>query len=218
MIGSKDSYSNYPAGWAQAMNTPFRLWKGDVNSEGGTRNPMIITWPGHVQKGTRTQYTFVTDMLPTTLEIAGVTPPSSVRGIAQTPIQGASLNYSIKDARAPSHHMQQHYFLLGSAAMVKDGWKASFMYTPDLLDQFGKKDIPPQVTIDSPNAKWELYDLNSDFNERINVAAKKPEKLKELQVLFRQEMTANNGYPLINFGDLNAKMRAFMKARDAAKP
>ncbi len=34
---------NYPLGWAQAANTPFRFWKSDANSEGGTRNPMIIT-------------------------------------------------------------------------------------------------------------------------------------------------------------------------------
>jgi arylsulfatase len=36
---------NYPLGWAQAANTPFKYWKQDANSEGGTHNPLIVFYP-----------------------------------------------------------------------------------------------------------------------------------------------------------------------------
>src|SRR5206468_9339228 len=65
---------NYPLGWAQAANTPFKYWKQDANSEGGTRNPLIIYYPkGIKDKGAiRTQYGHVIDILPTTLELLGL--------------------------------------------------------------------------------------------------------------------------------------------------
>jgi len=41
---------NYPLGWAQAANTPFKHWKSDANSEGGTRNPLIISYPKGIRR------------------------------------------------------------------------------------------------------------------------------------------------------------------------
>src|ERR1700677_2076562 len=71
-IGTPDAVQgNYPLGWAQAANTPFKFWKQDANSEGGTRNGLIIVYPNHIKdKGLiRNQYPHVIDILPSTLEL-----------------------------------------------------------------------------------------------------------------------------------------------------
>ncbi|HEY9196709.1 MAG TPA: sulfatase-like hydrolase/transferase, partial [Mucilaginibacter sp.] len=82
-IGTPQAATNYPLGWAQAANTPFKYWKQDANSEGGTRNPLIVYYPkGIKDKGTiRTQYGHVIDVLPTTLEYTGIKLPEYIRGI-----------------------------------------------------------------------------------------------------------------------------------------
>jgi len=97
---------NYPLGWAQAANTPFKHWKSDANSEGGTRNPLIISYPKGIKEGggIRTQYGHVIDILPTTLELTGINAPEQIKGIKQGCIEGTSLAYSIADAKAASRH------------------------------------------------------------------------------------------------------------------
>ncbi len=210
-IGTRDTYSNYPIGWAQTTNTPFREWKADANSEGATRNPLIVYWPGHIEKGIRTQYSHIIDLLPTTLEVANATVPNNLRGISQDPIQGTSLSYSFHNAAAPTRHRQQYYFLFGSGAIERDGWKASFGYRPDYADIYSvyPPPYPKGTTIPNNAGKqvWELYDLNTDFNERHNVAAQNPAKLKELQALFGKEAEINHVAPLINWTDVVEKAR-----------
>jgi arylsulfatase A-like enzyme len=80
---------NYPLGWAQAANTPFKFWKEDANSEGGTHNPLIVYYPKGIKEpgGIRTQYGHVIDILPTTLDLVGVKAPEQIRGISQQPIE-----------------------------------------------------------------------------------------------------------------------------------
>lgn len=191
---------NYPLGWAQAANTPFRNWKSDANSEGGTRNPLIVSWPNGIKGngGIRTQYGHVIDILPTTLELLKVKAPERIRGYQQQPVEGISLAYSITDAKAASRHQVQHYYIFGSRAIYKDGWKASLPYPNTLIS-------------DSPNGRkpfdenaWELYDLNTDFTERVNLAQKNPEKLAELKALFEKQAQAHNLYPLITWDDLRS--------------
>ncbi|MFN8625362.1 MAG: arylsulfatase [Candidatus Binatia bacterium] len=206
-IGTRDTYSNYPLGWAQATDTPFRSWKQDANSEGGTCNPLVVHWPkGLAKKGEiRTQYGHVIDLLPTTLEIAGARVPDTLNGIAQTPIQGISLAYSFADASSPSKHTQQYYFLFGSGAIVKDGWKASFAYRPDFVDLYGTYPPPTSVPNNAGKEVWELYDLTRDFNENHNLAATNPARRQELQALFESEASRNQAYPLLNWSDLHQK-------------
>ncbi len=211
-IGTARSYTNYPIGWAQAFNTPFRQWKADANSEGGTRNPLIVSWPKGVPKGElRSQYGHVIDLLPTALDITGATVPAEIRGVQQEPVQGTSLAYSFPDANAPARHTQQYHFLLGAGGVVKDGWKASFGYRPDYVDIFSTYPVQTNPPNNAGKEVWELYDLNTDFNERVNLAGKNPEKLRELQALFAKEAEANNAYPLINWTDVSIKARALME-------
>jgi arylsulfatase len=190
---------NYPLGWAQAANTPFRCWKQDANCEGGTRNPLILSYPKAITaRGVREQYGHVIDILPTTLELAKVTAPATIRGIAQQPIEGTSLRYSIDDARAASRHRTQYYYIFGARAIYQDGWKASLAASNTL-------NAPPGSQVETP--AWRLYDLNADPTERIDLAAKYPARLAELKRLFDHEAQAHNLYPLITWDDIQNRIR-----------
>lgn len=197
----KSIQGNYPLGWAQALNTPFKQWKQDANSEGGTRNPLIVFYPkGIKDKGSiRTQYGHVIDLLPTTLEYTGIKAPEYIRGIKQDSIQGTSLVYSFADAKAASQHRIQHYYIFGARSIYKDGWKAALSYHPDLLDLSNNKEGLPKNYVENV---WELYNLNEDFNERIDLAKKNPGKLEELKALFEVQAKKFNLYPYITWDDV----------------
>lgn len=212
-IGTPDAKEgNYPLGWAQAANTPFKYWKQDANAEGGTRNPLIVFYPkGIKDKGTiRTQYGHVNDLLPTTLEYLGINLPEYIRGIKQDTLQGTSLVYSFDHADAASRHHVQYYYIFGSRAIYKDGWKASVYHHPDFFDMANNKGVATAPSSGFNNEVWELYNLNEDFNERIDLSKKYPEKLKELQALFDEQAKANNIYPFIDWDDV-LKLRIHKK-------
>ena len=201
-IGTKDvlSAANYPLGWAQAANTPFRLWKSDANAEGATHNPLIISYPKGIQeKGIRNQYGHVIDIYPTIAELTGITQPEALKGYKQDPLHGTSLVYSIKDKDAASKHTQQYYTILGNRSIVKDGWKASAAHRPNSFDLFKYGDDPKTTVVNNVETEeWELYNLNEDFNELNNLAKKNPEKLQELKALYDTEAVKYNVYPLID--------------------
>ena len=142
-IGTPNSSPNYPLGWAQATNTPFKYWKQDANSEGGTRNPLIVFYPkGIKDKGSiRTQYGHVIDLFPTTTELLGIKQPKIIRGIKQDSIQGISLAYSINNAQAPSKHKTQYYYIFGSRSIYKDGWKAATLHSTTKVDWIRLPDL-----------------------------------------------------------------------------
>lgn len=183
LIGTEFSKANYPLGWAAATNVPFRQWKQDANTEGGTRNPLIVFYPKEIKEkgGIRTQYGHVIDILPTTVELVKAQIPQSINGYPQEKIEGTSLAYSINEAKAKDRHTQQYFEVLGSRSIYKDGWKAGTLHV---------KGQPFEQD------KWELYNLNEDFNELKDLAAAKPEKLKELHALFESEAVKYNIYPL----------------------
>ena len=183
LIGTEYSSSNYPQGWAQAANTPFRYWKQDANSEGGTHNPLIIHWPKGIKEkgGIRNQYTHVSDITPTTLELVNATVPEVINGYKQEPFEGSSFAESISNSKAADKHPVQYYEIKGSRSIYKDGWKAGALHI---------------AGTDFKNDKWELYNLKEDFNERFNLAEKNPDKLKELVELFDTEAYKYNVYPL----------------------
>ena len=197
--------TNYPLGWAQACNTPFKYWKQDANSEGGSHNPLIVFYPkGITDKGTvRTQYSHVIDILPTTLEFVGIKTPEYIHGIKQDSIQGTSLVYSFTDSKSPSRHTEQYYYIFGSRSIYKDGWKAEVYHHPDYIDE-RLKDSTQRTAIvrDFDNEVWELYNLNDDFNERNDLAKKNPQKLAELKALFDTDAKKYNLYPLIDWDDV----------------
>ncbi len=205
-IGTPEgTQTNYPLGWAQAANTPFKYWKQDANAEGGTRNPLIVYYPKAIKNpGTiRTQYGHVIDLLPTTLEAIGINPPEYIRGIKQDTLQGTSLFYSVNDALAASRHRVQYYYIFGSRSVYKDGWKAEVYHHPDFIDLTS---VGIKAKTDSANNfdkdVWELYDLNADYTERINLASKYPDKLNELKSLYDEQAKKYYIYPFIDWEDV----------------
>jgi arylsulfatase A-like enzyme len=182
-IGRKNFKGDIPLGWTQATNTPFKLWKGDANSEGGTRNPMIIYAPKYIKEkgGIRNQYVHLIDIWPTLIELTKVNVPAIINGYKQAPLEGQSFAYSLNDAIAKSRHNIQYFETGASRALYKDGWKAAAYHRAGTSY---KDDV------------WELYDMEHDFNERIDLAKKYPQKLKELREAFEREAGKYNVYPL----------------------
>jgi arylsulfatase A-like enzyme len=203
-IGTADATNgNYPLGWAQAANTPFKFWKQDANSEGGTRNGLIVYWPKGVKDkgGIRTQYSHVIDVLPTTLDLVGLKAPDQIRSIKQQEIEGTSFAYSIDDAKAPTRHTTQYYYIFGARSIYKEGWKAELAYPSSFITGNFQSKAPFDE-----NA-WELYNLNEDFTERIDLAKKYPEKLAELKALFEEQAKSHHLYPYITWDDVfNARI------------
>jgi arylsulfatase len=212
-IGTGDVMSSYPMGWSQAMNTPYRDWKTQAYAEGGTRTGMVVHWPKGITKKNevRTQYTYLTDLLPTALEIAGAKVPATVKGVRQTPIQGTSLAYSFENASAAERHTTQYYFLYGGGGIYHKGWKASFGYRPDFIDLFGVYPNPKTAENNAGKEVWELYNVNDDPTELNDLAKSDPARLKEMQALFDKEAQANQVYPLINWSDLFPGFKKFQE-------
>jgi len=182
-LGSEYAASNYPLGWAQAANTPFREWKQDANSEGGTHNPLILFYPNGIKDkgGIRFQYTHLIDLLPTTIDLTGTKLPDTINGYKQKPLQGTSFAYTIDDAKATSKHTIQYYEIAGSRSIYKDGWKAAAYHN---------------IGGDFDADVWELYHLDKDWTESKDLATLNPAKLTQLRGEFDSLAVIYNIYPL----------------------
>ncbi|MCP5320543.1 MAG: arylsulfatase [Pseudomonadales bacterium] len=192
-IGSADSYAHYPVGWAWAMDSPFQWTKTVASHLGGTRNPMVVSWPRQIRDkgGVRSQFGHVNDIAPTILEVAGVAAPAVVDGIRQKPMDGTSLVYSFTDVNAPERHRTQYFEVFGNRAIYHDGWMASAFHNR----------LPwtrGVVTAEKPfeDDRWELYDLQHDYSQSRDLAAQEPQRLEKLKKLFMQEAAANQVLPL----------------------
>jgi arylsulfatase A-like enzyme len=191
-LGGPNTFNHYPVGWAHAMDTPFQWTKQIASHFGGTRNGMVISWPARIkdQGGIRTQFSSVIDIMPTLLEAAGVSAPTSLNGVVQKPIEGTSLVYSFDDPKVPSKHTTQYFEMFGNRAIYHDGWVAAT--TPPIAPwEMGKNE-------DINDYAWELYHVSEDFSEANNLADKDPAKLKELQDLFWREAAKYNVLPIDN--------------------
>jgi len=190
-LGGPTTYNHYPVGWAHAMDTPMQWTKQVASHFGGTRNGMVISWPARIKDkgGIRSQFSHVIDIVPTIYEATTITPPTVMDGAPQTPLEGVSLVYTFDNANAPERHTTQYFELVGNRAIYKDGWMAS---TTPLRLPWVTSGFEP-----SPNDfKWELYHVSEDFSQANNLAAKEPDKLKELQDAFAVEAKKYNVYPL----------------------
>lgn len=193
-LGSSKTDSMYHAGWAWAGNTPFQHTKLVASHFGGTRNPMVISWPKGIKpdKTPRSQFHHVNDIAPTIYEIVGIKPPKVVDGVTQDPIDGVSLAYTFSDPKTPTRKKQQYFDNNGSRAMYEDGWIAA-TFGPLVPWLPG---APGLAQWDSAKDKWELYQVSKDFSEANDLAAKEPQRLAQLQKTFDEQAKANKVYPL----------------------
>jgi arylsulfatase A-like enzyme len=208
-IGGPESEPHVPVGWAWAMASPLQWTKQVASHFGGTRNPLVVHWPKGIKaKGElRTQFHHVIDIAPTILEACQVPEPKLVNGITQKPIEGVSMMYSFDDAKAKGRRTTQYFEMFANRAVYHDGWVACT--TPARS---------PWVTVGlapSPDDfKWELYHIEDDFSEADDLAAKNPEKLKELQARFVEEAKKYDVFPL----DSRFAERGDPRNRSAGEP
>ena len=189
-IGGPKSYNHYPVGWAWAMNTPFQWGKQIASHFGGTRNPLVISWPKRIKSvGTlRQQFHHVIDVVPTILEAAGISEPYMVNGVPQKPIEGISMVYSFDDPNAQEQRHTQYFEMFGNRALYNDGWIAACRHGRLPWENAGSFDFDKDT--------WELYKLDEDFSEYNDVATRFPEKLRELREIFWMEAVKYNVLPL----------------------
>ena len=180
--------------WTWAFDTPFSWTKQIASHFGGVRQGMAISWPKVIKDkgGIRNQFHHIIDIVPTILEATGIRAPDVVDGIPQKPIEGVSMTYTFdaKNANAPSQHHTQYFEMMGDHAIYHDGWIAS---TKVMRLPWGP---PGAFSQDPAGYPYELYDLTKDWTQNDNVAAKYPDKLKELENLFWVEAAKYQVMPL----------------------
>ncbi len=182
-IGGPTTWPAYPRGWAMACNTPFRLYKITTH-RGGHSVPFVVSWPaGDLGSGdtVRNQYTYVTDVLPTLAELLGIEVPRHRHGLEAEPIAGVSFAESMSDPLAPTVHNEQYFECIGHRGFYRDGWGAV---------TFHQNQTPFNEDT------WELYNVDSDVNERHNLADSEPEKLAELIEAWDDAAWRNRVFPL----------------------
>ena len=195
--GSAKTEPHMAVGWTWAFDTPFKWTKQVASHFGGTRNGLVISWPGHIKDegGIRTQFHHVIDIAPTILDATGIPAPVMVNGVAQKPIEGVSMLYTFDqaNAKAPSTHTTQYFEMVGNRAIYHDGWIAST--TPPLAPWFlGLGKFPDVVN----GYTWELYNMAEDYSQNNDLAAKMPDKLRDMKELFLTQAEKYNVFPLDN--------------------
>lgn len=189
-LGGPMTYESYPAGWAWAMDTPFRWTKQVASMLGGIRNGMILSWKGHVAKpgAVCSQFSHLVDLAPTILEAAKLPAPETVYGVRQKPMDGQSLMSSLTTCD-PRRARTQYFEIGGKVGLYQNGWFAS-------MDD-GRvpwNAIPPGGP--RPQVQWTLYNLDRDFSQSTDLSAKYPDKMQAMIALWGEQARRNNVYPL----------------------
>ena len=193
-IGGPKMDNMYHAAWAWAGDSPFRYTKLIAADWGGTRTPMVISWPKRIKPDDtpRSQFAHVTDVAPTLYEILDITPPKVVDGHEQDPIDGVSFAYTFDAPDAPEQKKTQYFEIMGSRGIYHEGWMAS---------TFGPRTpwvaTPPNISDWDPEKdEWQLFDTRSDYSLMNDLASENPEKLKEMKALFMQQAKENKLLPV----------------------
>ena len=193
-LGGPHVDNMYHAGWAWAGDAPFKYTKLIASHFGGTRNPLVVSWPAKItpDKTPRSQFYHVNDVAPTIYDLLDIKQPKVVNGFKQDPMDGVSMAASFTNRAAPENKHIQYFDNNGSRGIYHDGWYACTFgpLIPWLNAQPGLADW------DSAKDVWELYDLTTDFSQAHDLAAQNPKKLAELQKLFLKQAKENQVFPL----------------------
>jgi len=183
-LGGPNTFNHYAWGWTWAGNTPFRRWKRETY-RGGISDPFFVHYPKGIQaKGeVRTQYVHAIDMVPTVLELLGVDPPTSIKGVTQSPIEGVSFADSFEDPLTASQRSTQYFEMMGHRSLYHDGWRAVCPWPGPSFTEAGAffgAPIPKEKLTELDANHWELYHVDEDFAENINLAPKRPGGLEKV--------------------------------------
>ena len=193
--GTEKTYNHMSAGWSWAFDTPFTWFKQNASRLGGIRQCMCVSWPGHIkdQGALREQFMHVIDVVPTLLEVSGISAPDYVDGIKQAPIEGTSFAYTFNaaNAKTPTRHTTQYFEMMGQWALYHNGWMLSTKVNRAPWEAFSAANTDPLN-----NQVLELYNLDKDFSQSQNVADQNPDKVKEMKQAFIAEGKKYNVFPM----------------------
>jgi arylsulfatase len=183
-LGGPDTFNHYAWGWTWAGNTPFRRWKRETY-RGGISDPFIVHFPNGIQaKGeVRGQYAHAIDMVPTVLEVLGIDPPTSIKGVTQSPVEGLSFSQTLDDPSALSLRRTQYFEMMGHRSLYHDGWRAVCPWPGPSFTEAGAffgEPIPAEKLTELDAKGWELYHVAEDFAENHDIAEEHREKLIEM--------------------------------------
>ncbi|WP_395621789.1 sulfatase-like hydrolase/transferase [Sphingomonas daechungensis] len=206
-LGGPEWFNHYPWGWTHAGNTPFRRWKRETY-RGGVSDPLIVSWPkGIKSRGeVRTQYCHGIDMVPTVLDAIGIEPPTHIRGISQSPIEGFSLASSFDRENAEALHVTQYFEMFGHRSLYHDGWRAVCPWPGTSFAEAEGRVFGTPITFDQLTELdaygWELYNIREDFAETNNLADKERERLIAMIGMWYVEAGKYNVLPIDSRGTM----------------
>jgi arylsulfatase len=193
--GTEQTYNHMSAGWSWAFDTPFSWFKQNASALGGINQNMVVSWPARIKdKGAlREQFVHVIDVLPTILEAAGIQAPESVDGIKQRPIEGTSFAFTFDaaNAKSPTRHTTQYFEMMGQWALYDDGWFLSTKVNRAPWEAFGPANPNPL-----DNQVLQLYNLNEDFSQTVDLAAKNPDRVEAMKKKFVVEAKKYDVFPM----------------------
>ena len=180
-IGGPKHFNHYPWGWTFAGNTPFRRWKRETY-RGGTSDPFIVSWPKRITQtgGVREQYAHIIDMVPTVLDVLGIEPPKTIRGVPQSALHGVSFAHTFDDAAATSRRTTQYFEMMGHRSIYHDGWRAVCPWPGPSFAEAGKgfgEPISAETLTQLDAEGWELYHVAEDPAECHDLAAEHRDRL-----------------------------------------
>jgi len=202
-LGGPKYFNHYAWGWTWAGDTPFRRWKRETY-RGGISDPFIVHWPAGIKaKGkVRTQYAHAIDMVPTVLDALGLEPPTEIKGVTQSTMEGISFATSFDDGGAENKHTTQYFEMFGHRSLYHEGWRAICPYPgPSFVEgeELGYH-FPGSIKIDQLKERdrdgWELYHVSEDFAENHNVADQNPDVLQEMIAMWYVEAGKYNVLPV----------------------
>ncbi|MBX3436710.1 MAG: arylsulfatase [Planctomycetaceae bacterium] len=198
-LGGPETEPHYPVGWAWAGNTPFQWVKQVASHLGGSRNPLVVSWPAKIKHDPKPRDCFLhlVDVAPTIYEVAHVSMPDAVNGIQQLPLAGKSFAASFTDPTFQGRN-EQYFEILSNRSIYSGGWKANAQHTLPW-----RQDLAPG---NWDQDQWELYRLDEDFSEANDLAQEMPEKLAELKVKFDAAAEKYHVYPLDDRGAARLQM------------
>src|SRR6476661_6198105 len=204
-LGGPQTYNHYPIGWAMAFNTPYKLYKRYASHEGGIADTAIISWPNGISAHgeVRDNYVNVCDITPTVYDLLDITPPVTVKGIPQKPLDGVSIKAALADSAVDTGKHTQFYTMLGTRGIWHQGWFANTVHaaTPAGWSHFDAD-------------RWELFNIAQDRSQCHDLEAEHPDKLEELKKLWFDEAAKYNGLPLadLNIFETMTRFRPYLVA------